>query len=166
MTVNLLGTYGVVQRVVFHESTHSLLSGPRDKLREHAPVLRVLHASLATSLSLLSSLSMSEKLAKLRRVGAVNLLETYGVVPQVVFQVSTHSLLSGPCEKHFEHALILRALRAFLATSSLCASEKLATLRTKKEDLVGEVYTSPVSLSPQANLVLAAHAPSMTHTPT
>ncbi|KZP22855.1 hypothetical protein FIBSPDRAFT_952431 [Athelia psychrophila] len=37
-------------------------------------------------------------------------------------------------------------------------SEKLATLRTKKKDLVREVYTAPVAVSPQAKLVLAPHS--------
>ncbi|KZP05279.1 peptidase C1B, bleomycin hydrolase [Athelia psychrophila] len=77
---------------------------------------------------------------------AVNLLEAYGVVPQAVFPESTHSSLSGPLNKLLktklrEHALVLRALHASLAASSLSASEQLATLRTKKEDLVREVYT-------------------------
>ncbi|KZP22969.1 cysteine proteinase [Athelia psychrophila] len=77
---------------------------------------------------------------------ALNLLEAYGVVPQTVFPESTHSSFSGPLNKLLqtklrEHALVLRALHASLAASSLSASEQLATLRTKKEDLVREVYT-------------------------
>ncbi|KZP09783.1 hypothetical protein FIBSPDRAFT_230073 [Athelia psychrophila] len=58
-------------------------------------------------------------------------------------------LRSGPREKLHEHALVLRALHTSLTSSSLSASEKLATLCTRK-DLVREVYTAPVSLSPRA----------------
>ncbi|KAF7971803.1 hypothetical protein HWV62_19883 [Athelia sp. TMB] len=77
---------------------------------------------------------------------AVNLLETYGVVPQAVFPESFHSSLSGPLNKLLktklrEHALILRSLHTDLASSSLSSADQLSTLRAKKEELMREVYT-------------------------
>ncbi|KZP33484.1 hypothetical protein FIBSPDRAFT_847412 [Athelia psychrophila] len=87
---------------------------------------------------------------------AANLLKT-SIVLQAVFPESTHSLLFGPLNKSLkaklrEHALVLRALHAFTTTSSLAASEQLATLcHAKKEDLVYEVYTTPVPLPSQAS---------------
>ncbi|KAI1794165.1 peptidase C1B bleomycin hydrolase [Ganoderma leucocontextum] len=76
----------------------------------------------------------------------VNLLETYGVVPQPIYPESLHSSLSSPINtllktKLREHALILRALHASLkANSTLSDAAVLATLRAKKEALLKEVY--------------------------
>ncbi|KAI0743579.1 peptidase C1B bleomycin hydrolase [Daedaleopsis nitida] len=76
----------------------------------------------------------------------VNLLETYGVVPQPVHPESLHSSLSSPINtllktKLREHALILRDLTASLrANSSLSEDAILRTLRAKKETLLKEVY--------------------------
>ncbi|EIN11804.1 peptidase C1B bleomycin hydrolase [Punctularia strigosozonata HHB-11173 SS5] len=78
---------------------------------------------------------------------AVNILENYGVVPQPIYPESTHSSLSGPLNtllktKLREDALILRELAASLrANSSLSEEAVLATLRSKKESLMAEVYT-------------------------
>jgi bleomycin hydrolase len=78
----------------------------------------------------------------------VNLLETYGCVPQAVFPESLHSSLSGPINsllttKLREHALILRRLHSSLrAQSHILSKETIkATLRSKKEDLMKEIYT-------------------------
>lgn len=78
---------------------------------------------------------------------AVNLLETYGMVPQPVYPESTHSSLSSPLNsllktKLREHSLILRRLSSSLrASGSLSDAEVLATLRSKKEELLKEVYS-------------------------
>ncbi|KIP08384.1 hypothetical protein PHLGIDRAFT_104318 [Phlebiopsis gigantea 11061_1 CR5-6] len=74
----------------------------------------------------------------------VNLLETYGVVPQSVYPESFHSSMSGPLNsllktKLREDALILRDLTSSLQSAP--AAEARATLRTKKEELMKEVYT-------------------------
>ncbi|KAJ8589325.1 peptidase C1B, bleomycin hydrolase [Rhizopogon salebrosus TDB-379] len=77
----------------------------------------------------------------------VNLLETYGLVPQPVYPESYHSSLSGPINsllkmKLREHALTLRALSASLrADPSISPELGLSTLRAKKEELMQEVYT-------------------------
>ncbi|KAI0063637.1 peptidase C1B bleomycin hydrolase [Artomyces pyxidatus] len=77
----------------------------------------------------------------------VNLLETYGMVPQTVFPESTHSSLSGPLNKLLktklrEHALVLRKLSSSLrASGSLSDAEVNSTLRAKKEELLQEVYS-------------------------
>jgi len=76
----------------------------------------------------------------------VNLLETYGVVPQPVYPESLHSSLSAPLNKLLktrlrEHALILRALAKSLRASSVAEPAARATLRAKKEALLREVYT-------------------------
>ncbi|KAI0329396.1 peptidase C1B bleomycin hydrolase [Cubamyces sp. BRFM 1775] len=76
----------------------------------------------------------------------VNLLETYGVVPQPVYPESLHSSLSSPINtllktKLREHALILRDLSASLRANSALSEEAiLKTLRSKKEELLKEVY--------------------------
>ncbi|KAI9062851.1 peptidase C1B bleomycin hydrolase [Trametes sanguinea] len=76
----------------------------------------------------------------------VNLLETYGVVPQPAYPESLHSSLSSPINtllktKLREHALILRDLSASLRADSALSEEAiLATLRAKKEELLKEVY--------------------------
>ncbi|KAI0775763.1 peptidase C1B bleomycin hydrolase [Trametes elegans] len=76
----------------------------------------------------------------------VNLLETYGVVPQPVYPESLHSSLSGPVNtllktKLREHALVLRDLSASLhANSALSEDAILKTLRSKKEELLKDVY--------------------------
>ncbi|KAI0341876.1 peptidase C1B, bleomycin hydrolase [Trametopsis cervina] len=78
----------------------------------------------------------------------VNLLETYGVVPQPVYPESYHSSNSGQLNsllktKLREHALILRSLASSLRASSPSGltDAHIATLRAKKEELVKEVYT-------------------------
>ncbi|KIJ67907.1 hypothetical protein HYDPIDRAFT_107440 [Hydnomerulius pinastri MD-312] len=77
----------------------------------------------------------------------VNLLETYGLVPQPVYPESYHSSASNPINtllktKLREHALTLRALSASLRSDvSLSSDQVLATLRSKKEQLMQEVYT-------------------------
>ncbi|KAI0645742.1 peptidase C1B bleomycin hydrolase [Trametes meyenii] len=76
----------------------------------------------------------------------VNLLETYGVVPQPVYPESLHSSLSSPVNtllktKLREHALILRDLSASLrANTALSEEAVLGALRSKKEELLKEVY--------------------------
>ncbi len=76
----------------------------------------------------------------------VNILETYGVVPQAVYPESLHSSLSSPLNtllktKLREHSLILRDLSSSLrANTSLSEDAILQTLRSKKEELLKEVY--------------------------
>ncbi|KZV71198.1 peptidase C1B bleomycin hydrolase [Peniophora sp. CONT] len=75
----------------------------------------------------------------------VNLLETYGVVPQPVYPESLHSSLSGPINSLLktrlrEHALILRELTQSLRSQGVSAASAQATLRAKKEELIAEVY--------------------------
>jgi bleomycin hydrolase len=77
----------------------------------------------------------------------VNLLESYGVVPQAIYPESLHSSLSSPLNallktKLREHALILRRLSSSLrAEGSLSPDAILDTLRAKKEELMKEIYT-------------------------
>ncbi|KAH7888582.1 peptidase C1B, bleomycin hydrolase [Phlebopus sp. FC_14] len=77
----------------------------------------------------------------------VNLLETYGLVPQPVYPESYHSSASGPLNtllkmKLREHALTLRALSTSLRSDASLSSEQVhATLRAKKEELMQEIYT-------------------------
>ncbi|KAI0823684.1 peptidase C1B bleomycin hydrolase [Trametes gibbosa] len=77
---------------------------------------------------------------------AVNLLENYGVIPQPLYPESLHSSLSGPVNtllktKLREHALILRSLSESLrADSAISADTALRTLRSKKEELLKEIY--------------------------
>ncbi|KAH9858672.1 peptidase C1B bleomycin hydrolase [Lenzites betulinus] len=77
---------------------------------------------------------------------AVNLLENYGVIPQPLYPESLHSSLSGPVNtllktKLREHALILRSLsKSLRADPAISADAALRTLRSKKEELLREVY--------------------------
>ena len=76
---------------------------------------------------------------------AVNLVETYGFVPQSIYPESIHSSLSGPLNallktKLREHALILRALADTLRFAHVKEEVVIANLRTKKEELMKEVY--------------------------
>ncbi|KAF8813941.1 peptidase C1B, bleomycin hydrolase [Phlegmacium glaucopus] len=75
----------------------------------------------------------------------VNLIETYGLVPQSIYPESTHSSLSGPLNnllktKLREHALILRTLADTLRSSHLKEEVVIANLRAKKEELMKEIY--------------------------
>jgi bleomycin hydrolase len=78
---------------------------------------------------------------------AVNLLETYGLVPQPIYPESFHSSLSSPINmllktKLREHALTLRTLSSSLkADPSVSQELAISTLRAKKEELMQEVYT-------------------------
>lgn len=78
---------------------------------------------------------------------ALNLLETYGLVPQPIYPESYHSSASSPLNtllklKLREHALTLRALSSSLkADHSVSPESALSTLRAKKEELMQEVYT-------------------------
>jgi bleomycin hydrolase len=77
----------------------------------------------------------------------VNLLETYGVVPQPIYPESTHSSLTSPINnlvkvKLREHGLVLRKLAASLRSqNTLTEAEILSTLRSRKEDLMKEIYS-------------------------
>lgn len=68
------------------------------------------------------------------------------MVPQPLYPESTHSSLSGPLNKLLktklrEHALVLRNLSASLRDAGkLSDGDILAALRSKKEELLGEVY--------------------------
>ena len=76
---------------------------------------------------------------------AVNLLETYGVVPQPIYPESTHSSLSGPLNtllktKLREHTLILRRLHQEMKMTKDSDLQILLRLRSEKEKLMKEVY--------------------------
>ncbi|KAG8213686.1 peptidase C1B, bleomycin hydrolase [Butyriboletus roseoflavus] len=77
---------------------------------------------------------------------AVNILETYGLVPQPVCPESLHSSASSPINgllktKLREHALTLRSLSVSLRADATLSSEEVqATLRAKKEQLMQEIY--------------------------
>jgi bleomycin hydrolase len=76
---------------------------------------------------------------------AVNLMENYGFVPQSVYPESTHSSLSAPLNallktKLREHALILRSLASSLHDAGVSKDTALAAVRSKKEELMKEVY--------------------------
>jgi bleomycin hydrolase len=89
----------------------------------------------------------------------VNLMETYGLVPQSVYPESTHSSLSSPLNallttKLREHALILRTLAENLRSNHVKEVNVIATLRAKKEELVREVYnimTATLGVPPNPN---------------
>ncbi|KAK2467900.1 hypothetical protein APHAL10511_000195 [Amanita phalloides] len=75
----------------------------------------------------------------------VNLMETYGLVPQALYPESTHSSLSGPLNtmlttKLREHGLILRRLASSLRSASVTETQILIVLRSRKEELMNEVY--------------------------
>jgi bleomycin hydrolase len=76
----------------------------------------------------------------------VNLLETYGLVPQSLFPESYHSGSSSPLNSLVkkqlrEHALTLRALSVSLRADATLSSEQVqAALRAKKEQLMQEIY--------------------------
>jgi bleomycin hydrolase len=75
----------------------------------------------------------------------VNLIDTYGLVPQSLYPESTHSSLSSPLNallktKLREHALILRTLADTLRGAHVREETVIATLRAKKEELIREVY--------------------------
>jgi len=75
----------------------------------------------------------------------VNIMENYGLVPQTLYPESLHSSLSSPLNtllktKLREHALILRDLAASLRNAHVMEDTVLATLRSKKEELMKEVY--------------------------
>ena len=76
---------------------------------------------------------------------AVNLLENYGVVPKILYPESIHSSLSDPLTnllntKLREDTLILRKLAGSLRTSYVTEEQILITLRSKKEELMNEIY--------------------------
>jgi len=78
---------------------------------------------------------------------ACNILKTYGVVPREIFPESFSSSSSSPLDKLLktklrEHSLILRRLHSSLrADTSLRKEDILGVLRSKKEELMGEVWT-------------------------
>ncbi|PPQ93845.1 hypothetical protein CVT25_013554 [Psilocybe cyanescens] len=89
----------------------------------------------------------------------VNLIETYGLVPQSAYPESTHSSLSGPLNallktKLREHALILRTLADTLRSAHVREETVMSTLRAKKEELMKEVYnimTATLGVPPNPN---------------
>ncbi|KAI0298154.1 peptidase C1B bleomycin hydrolase [Multifurca ochricompacta] len=90
----------------------------------------------------------------------VNLLENYGVIPLSVFPESTHSSLSGPLNRLLktklrEHALVLRELSSSLRGAGKASDDDIvAALRSKKEELLGEVYrvmSATLGVPPQPN---------------
>lgn len=82
------------------------------------------------------------------------------MVPQLVYPESTHSSSSGSLNKLLktklrEHALVLRDLSSRLRTSGqLSGVDIIAALRSKKEDLLREIYgvmSATLGVPPQAN---------------
>ncbi|KAJ4468199.1 peptidase C1B, bleomycin hydrolase [Lentinula aciculospora] len=77
---------------------------------------------------------------------AVNLIETYGVVPQSIYPESFHSSSSSPLNallktKLREDALILRKLTADLKAAGASALVAVSAARAEKEKLMKEIYT-------------------------
>ncbi|KAJ3995135.1 peptidase C1B, bleomycin hydrolase [Lentinula boryana] len=77
---------------------------------------------------------------------AVNLLETYGVVPQSVYPESFHSSSSSPLNSLLktrlrEDALILRKLTVDMKAAGLSAETAVSAARAEKEKLMKEIYT-------------------------
>jgi hypothetical protein len=93
----------------------------------------------------------------------VNLLETYGIVPQTVYPESLHSSLSSPLNallktKLREHALILRHLSSSLRSEVLSEETVMSTLRVKKEELMKEIYiimSATLGVPPKPNEAFA-----------
>ncbi|KAF8198074.1 peptidase C1B, bleomycin hydrolase [Pholiota molesta] len=89
----------------------------------------------------------------------VNLMDTYGLVPQSLYPESAHSSLSSPLNallktKLREHALILRTLADTLRSAHIKEETVIATLRAKKEELIREVYnimTATLGVPPNPN---------------
>jgi len=82
------------------------------------------------------------------------------VIPQSVYPESTHSSSSGSLNKLLktklrEHALVLRGLSSRLRSSGqLSGGEVIAALRSKKEDLLSEIYgvmSATLGVPPQPN---------------
>jgi len=82
------------------------------------------------------------------------------VVPQPVYPESAHSSSSEPLNKLLktklrEHALVLRDLSSSLrSTGQLSEADVIATLRSKKEELLREVYnviSATLGVPPQPN---------------
>jgi len=76
---------------------------------------------------------------------AVNLLETYGTVPQTVYPESFSSSASAPLNtllktKLREDALILRKLTVDLKAAGVSTESALSAVRAEKEKLMKEVY--------------------------
>ncbi|KIK67080.1 hypothetical protein GYMLUDRAFT_156805 [Collybiopsis luxurians FD-317 M1] len=76
---------------------------------------------------------------------AVNLLETYGVVPQSIYPESFHSSLSAPLNtllktKLREDALVLRKRTSDLKAAGVSAEATLSAIRAEKEKLMKEIY--------------------------
>lgn len=89
----------------------------------------------------------------------VNLLDNYGLVPQMTYPESIHSSLSGPLNRLLktklrEHALTLRALADSLRGAHVREDTVIATLRVKKEELMREIYniiTATLGVPPHPN---------------
>ena len=82
------------------------------------------------------------------------------MIPQSVYPESTHSSSSGSLNKLLktklrEHALVLRGLSSRLRSSGqLSGGEVIAALRSKKEDLLSEIYgvmSATLGVPPQPN---------------
>lgn len=90
---------------------------------------------------------------------AVNLLETYGVVPQTVYPESFSSSASSPLNtllktKLREDALILRKMTVDLKAAGVSAESALSAVRAEKEKLMKEVYqimTAALGVPPMPN---------------
>lgn len=82
------------------------------------------------------------------------------MVPLSIYPESTHSSLSAPLNKLLktklrEHALVLRGLSCSLrSTGQFSEGDIIAALRSKKEELLGEVYnvmSATLGVPPQPN---------------
>jgi len=77
---------------------------------------------------------------------AVNLIETYGIVPQTVYPESFSSSSSSPLNtllktKLREDALILRKMTVDLKAAGVSAQAAVSAARAEKEKLMKEIYT-------------------------
>lgn len=89
----------------------------------------------------------------------VNILEQYGVIPKPLYPESYSSSYSGVLDKLLqtklrEHAIILRELYTSLKTTGIVQEAILCVVRSKKEELMKEIYTimtATLGVPPPAN---------------
>jgi bleomycin hydrolase len=82
---------------------------------------------------------------------AVNIWERYGIVPQALYPDSFHSALSAPFNlllksKIRDHANSLRKAAKILRSQGLDDTELIRVLRSKKEEMMAELYRIITSL--------------------
>ncbi|KAF8531876.1 peptidase C1B, bleomycin hydrolase [Gautieria morchelliformis] len=146
-TTNVL-RYSVQQKLVIPEfqlSQSYLFIYDKLEKSNYYLELSIQHANLPLGDRLISHLAGSPVGDGGQYDMAANLLQRYGVVPQAIFPETHSSSKSPPLNKLLttrlrEHALILRRLYSSLTESLLTKDEQLSVLRSKKEELMREVW--------------------------